>query len=253
MVWKRLSSFILTAPEPPRSLLLSIQPWHPEGRQSQRLKSIRARPAGLRGAVSPAWGGGRCCSPRSVLLVGLARPIHIGRRVRPAPTRGLARAGEGWRGSGRPLCRQLAPARKGIIITKSRSVRRAAGRGLCGAPRGWRSARSPAVEHPGSRRVQAYVPDAFACGCMRLRACLRLCRQAWDADASASPHLQRLGTHPLSILASRLAFLPNAVLLTSIACSQRGPHLGTTRGAFPRPDLTLDSRSFLLGPGPQHC
>lgn len=174
------------------------------------------------------------------------------------PPRPHSRAGEVWWGSGRPLCRQLAPAGKGINITKSRSERLAAGRGLCGEPRAG-GARSPAVAHPGSRPRQAQTvgagvfPDACACTCMRVRACLGLRSQAWDADAPASPHLQRLGTHPLSILASRLAFFPNAVLSTFIAYSQRGPHLGTTRGTFPRPGLTLDSRPFWLGLGPQRC
>jgi hypothetical protein len=90
-----------------------------------------------------------------------------------------------------------------------------------------------------------------ACACMRVRACLGLRPQAWDADAPASVHLQRLGTHALSILASRLAFFETTVLLTFIACSQPGPHLGTTRGTFPGPGLTLYSRPFWLGLGLQ--
>lgn len=98
------------------------------------------------------------------LSSGRARPIHTGRRVRPAPTHGLPGTGEGWRGSGRPLCRQLAPAGKGINITKSRSKRRAVGRGLCEAPRaGGARGRLLSGTHPGSRPREAQTVGAGVC------------------------------------------------------------------------------------------
>lgn len=172
MVWKRLSSFILTGLEPPRSLLLSIQPWHLEGRQSRRLESIRARSAGLRSAVSPAWGEVLLAPQRSLSGTSPPHPHRV-----HGPPRPHSRAGEGWRGSGRPLCRQLAPAGKGINITKSRSERRAAGRGLCIAPRagGARGRRLSCTGAAGLARhrqwVQAYVGDAV---CMCVHAGARL-------------------------------------------------------------------------------
>lgn len=170
------------------------------------------------------------------------------------PPRPHSRAGEGWRGSGRPLCRQLAPAGKGINITKSRSKRRAAGRGLCGAPRaggarGRRLSRTRAAGLAGRRQwVQAYVPDACACACMRVRACLGLRPPAWDADAPASP--AEVGRSPAQHPSVQVGLLTNAVLLTLVACSQRGPHLGAARRTCPRPGLTLDSRPFCLAEAP---
>lgn len=167
------------------------------------------------------------------------------------PPRPHSRAGEVWWGSGRPLCRQLAPAGKGINITKSGSERRAAGLGLCGEPgaggaRGRRLSRTRTAGLARRRQwVQASVPDACACACVRVRAFLGLRSQAWDADAPTSPYLQRLSTHPLSILASRLAFFPNAILSTFAGSTPRNH-----QGNFPQARPHFRLQTFLAWPRP---
>lgn len=82
------------------------------------------------------------------------------------------------------------------------------------------------------------------------------CAPSWDCISRPGmlmpmPHLTcRRWALTCSTSESRLTFFPSAVLLTPIACPQRCPHLGTIRGAFSRPGLTLDSRPFCLAEAP---
>lgn len=92
--------------------------------------------------------------------------------------------------------------------------------------------------------MQACVPYACAFKCLRVRACLQ--PRPRPGMRMPEPHLQTLGTHPLGIVAPNWASL-GLPFQRQCFDSHRGPHLGTTWGAFFSSWTGLSPYSRLFG------